>query len=385
MITYKIYHTSNALPKSWDCLNHNDIFLKQQFLKALENSCPNNVTPYYIGVFKAEKLVAIAIVQRVEMYLDDIFRNTNDNYLIRKSKQVISKIVRGNALIVGNIMHTGQHGLYFNRHEIEYTQFLNEVFKALKSIAQQIKNTNKKNVRIIAFKDYFKADAIHKYGHVFKREKLYKVQVQPNMVFTIPEVWKTKQDYSSALSKKYRDRYKSALKKGKVIEKKELDLNELIKLKPQIFQLYKNVSDNARVNSFILNSCHFIDLKTALKDNFKVFGYFINQELVGFFSLIINERKLETYFLGYNNSLQKKHQMYLNMLYDMAVFGIENNFNTIIYARTAMEIKSSIGAKAKAMDVYMKHTNTFPSNMLLRFIVKYLNPARDWVERHPFK
>ncbi|WP_452225438.1 GNAT family N-acetyltransferase [Lacinutrix chionoecetis] len=388
MTTFKIFSSVNELPESWNALPHNDLFLKSNFLRALENSCPKNITSFYVGIFKsennAEKLVAIAIIQRVEMYLEDIFRNADDKYLIRKSKQLVSKIVRGNALIIGNIMHTGQHGLYCNTQAISYSEYLSQVSIAIKTIEAQIKQKHKKKVRIIAFKDYFEDDSIHDNQEFFYNHKLYKVQVQPNMIFNIPPSWKKTSEYIAAFNKKYRDRYKSARKKGKNLTKKELSSEEINHLEPELFQLYKNVSDNARVNSFVLSKNHIRELKKELKENFKVFGYFLDGVLVGFFTLILNNNSLETYFLGYNHKLQHQHQMYLNMLYDMAQFGIDNNFNEVIYARTAMEIKSSIGAKPKTMHIYMKHTN-FIANSVLKLIVKYLNPTRQWVERHPFK
>lgn len=381
---FKIYNSVEEFPDSWDALTHNDVFLKTSFLRALELSCPKNITPIYIGVFKAKTLVGIAIIQRVEMYLEDIFRNANDQYLTRKTKQLISNIVKGNALIIGNIMHTGQHGLYFNTQDISYQEYLNQLSLAVDAIKSKIKKDHNKKVRLIAFKDYFEADAIHTNEAFFKNEKVYKVQVQPNMVFSISQSWETIEDYISAFTKKYRDRYKSARKKGKQIVKRELDVDALNVLQPELFQLYKNVSDNARVNTFILNDSHFKTLKEELKDNFRVFGYFIEEELVGFFTLILNNKSLDTYFLGYNHKYQHKHQMYLNMLFDMAQFGIENNFKQIVYARTAMEIKSSVGAKPKTMHIYLKHTN-FVANSMLKLIFKYLNPETKWVERHPFK
>lgn len=384
MINTKIYYSVDNLPESWDALPTTDLFLKTPFLKALEQSCPNNIIPQYVCVFKAEKLVGIAIIQRVEMYLDDIFRNSNDKYIIRKSKQLVSKIVTGNALIIGNLMHTGQHGLFYINESLSYAKFLNQVALAIDDITVKLKKNQNKKVRLIAFKDYFEEDAIHHNNSFFKRKKLYKVQVQPNMVLTIPDSWNTLDHYIAALVKKYRDRYKAARRKAKPINKRELDLKDIIDLESELFQLYKNVSDNARVNSFILCAQHFSDLKAMLRENFKVFGYFKAETLVGFFTLIINTKTVETYFLGYNQELQYKHQMYLNMLYDMAQFGIENNFKSIVYARTAMEIKSSIGAKPQTMHIYMKHTN-FVANAMLKFIVKYLNPVTEWEERHPFK
>lgn len=380
----KIYNKVEELPESWNALLNNDVFLKTAFLSALEQSSPKNITTQYLGVFKAKELVGIAIVQRVEMYLDDIFRNINDKFITRKSKQLISKIVKGNTLVIGNIMHTGQHGLYFKAEAISYKEFLAQLSIAIKTIISDLKEKQNKKVRLIAFKDYFQEDAIHSNQLFFKSNKLYKVEAQPNMVFNIPESWSALENYTAAFTKKYRDRFKSSRKKGKQIVKRELFFQDLKTLESEIFQLYKNVSDNARVNSFILNKKHFIFLKEELQDNFKVFGYFIDKELVGFFTLILNNKALETYFLGYNPEFQYKHQMYLNMLYDMAQYAIENKFKQVVYARTAMEIKSSVGAKPQSMYIYMKHTNVI-ANSVLQIIFKYLNPETKWVERHPFK
>ncbi|WAC00998.1 GNAT family N-acetyltransferase [Lacinutrix neustonica] len=214
---------------------------------------------------------------------------------------------------------------------------------------------------------------------------MYRVEVQPNMVFDIPESWTTTGDYISSFRKKYRDRYKTARKKGFTIVKKELTLVEIEALEADLFQLYKMVSDGAGVNSFVLPRDHFSHLKKALNTQFKIFAYFLDNKLVGFYTLILNNNNLETYFLGYNKNLQHKHQLYLNMLYDMAFYAIENHCVQVIYARTAMEIKSSVGARPRNMHIYMKHTNNFIANTILKIIVRYLNPTTAWQERHPFK
>jgi hypothetical protein len=385
LINYKIYNTVNELPHSWDELSSQDIFLKTSFLRGLEEAIPSNITPFYLGVFKAQKLVGIAIIQRVEMYYDDVFRRTSRSTFKQIAKRLVSKIVKGNALVVGNLMHTGQHGLFYIQKEISQDDFLNIIANALKDLSKQIKNKYNKKVRIIAFKDYFENDGINNSLAFFKAQNLYKVQVQPNMIFSISDTWKTPQDYVSAFNKKYRNRYKSARKKAVDLECRELTLEFLEENSKLVFKLYETVSDNARVNSFKLPENHFLSLKQSLQDDFKVFGFFLNNQLVGFYSLILNNNSLETYFLGYNKDLQHKHQMYLNMLFNMASFGIENGFKTIVYARTAMEIKSSIGAKPNTMHIYLKHTNNFIANTVLKCIVKYMNPIQKWEERHPFE
>ena len=147
--------------------------------------------------------------------------------------------------------------------------------------------------------------------------------------------------------------------------------------------MYLNVSNNAKFNTFLLPENHFFSLKNHLKDSFKIFGYYLDGELVGFYTLILNNDVLETYFLGYYSEHQYNNQLYLNMLYDMAKFAIDNHFKTVVYARTAMEIKSSVGAKPISMQVYIKHTN-WVVNAILKQIFSLMNPKQNWEERHPF-
>ena len=129
---------------------------------------------------------------------------------------------------------------------------------------------------------------------------------------------------------------------------------------------------------------HFYIMKDNLGDDFKVLGYYLEEKLVGFYTLILNNKQLETYFLGYDTEHQYTNQLYLNMLYDMVKYGVEHQFSSIVYARTAMAIKSSVGAKSRPMEMYMKHTNS-NFNKLLKPIFGLMNPHQDWEERHPFK
>ncbi|WP_054852315.1 GNAT family N-acetyltransferase [Olleya sp. ITB9] len=385
MIDFKIHDSVLDLPDTWNTLVTHDIFLQTPFLNALEVSCPKNIKTHYISIFDNQKQVGLAVVQRVKIYIDDVFRNPTDNALKRFIKTVIAQVVKGNALIVGNLIHTGQHGLFFDQNYISQTNFLTTVFNAINTLALTIKKEEGKTIRIIGFKDYFTTDSIHLNTSLFTKNQLYKLQVQPSMVLSLKQEWSSIDDYVISLKKKYRSRYRTALKKANTIVKKELDLGAIVSESEQLFTLYKYVSDNAKVNSFVLDQQHFFNLKKHLDQDFKVFGYYLDGKLIGFYTLIINNSDLETYFLGYNPKYQHKHQLYLNMLYDMLAFGIDNNLKQVVYARTALEIKSSVGAKPEVMYIYMKHTNTVFINPVLRYIVKTLNPVKKWEQRHPFK
>ena len=117
---------------------------------------------------------------------------------------------------------------------------------------------------------------------------------------------------------------------------------------------------------------------------FKVFGYYLNEKLIGFYTLILNNKDIDTYFLGYDKELQKEKQIYLNMLLNMVEFGINEKFNRIIFGRTALEIKSTIGAQPVEIFGLIKHNNLL-INRFIEKIFKSLNPAVEWVQRKPFK
>jgi hypothetical protein len=204
------------------------------------------------------------------------------------------------------------------------------------------------------------------------------------MEMDIKPHWLSNSDYINNFNKKYRDKYKRAKRRLGNITCSELDADTIKSQSKNLYSLYLNVSNNAKFNTFLLPENHFYSLKTELKDAFKVYGYFLNGELVGFYTLILNGKQLETYFLGYNIHLQYPNQLYLNMLYDMAKFAIENKFENVIYARTAMEIKCSVGAIPKPMVIYLKHTNTFV-NRILKLLFKFMDPTQNWDQRHPFK
>ena len=186
------------------------------------------------------------------------------------------------------------------------------------------------------------------------------------------------------LNKKYKTRYKRAKKKLSEIVLKEMTQDDVLENSEQLYRLYQNVCIKASFNTFILPEHHFYNFKLQLQEKFRVFGYYLKGELIGFYTLILNGDTLETYFLGYDKVHQYNNQLYLNMLYEMIAFGIANNFKSIVYARTAMEIKSSVGAKPKPMSMFIKHTNPF-INGLLKQIFKLMDPEQKWEERHPFK
>ena len=64
--SHHIYRHTRELPLSWDLLAMNNIFLSKKYLEALEKAAPTNMTCHFIGVFRGNELVAIALSQFLE-------------------------------------------------------------------------------------------------------------------------------------------------------------------------------------------------------------------------------------------------------------------------------------------------------------------------------
>jgi hypothetical protein len=100
--------------------------------------------------------------------------------------------------------------------------------------------------------------------------------------------------------------------------------------------------------------------------------------------LVKNGNTLDTYFLGYDNAVQKEKMLYLNMLYDMIGYAIKKKYDNIIFGRTALEIKSAVGAKPIKMFGLIEHSNRIV-NSKMSVIFPYLEPEMIWKERNPFR
>lgn len=378
-LSYQIYETKMQLPKNWNDLGCKNIFLSAAYFKILEKSAPSNMTCHYIGLFKGQDLVGIAISQFLDLNKLESFGD-RDRCVKASVRKFILKNFASHVLLIGNNMLTGQNSFVFS-DSISTIEGIKTLKRATNELKAKFKSIGKK-VHITTFKDYTQKDVQNFTADVFAKN--YKYCIQPNMIFKIRDEWKAEQDYIDSLIKKYRDQYKRARKKAEGIEKRKLHLEDIITHEETIYDLYHHVAQNAPFNTFFLPKNHFRIFKETLKDNFLFYGYFLNEKLIGFNTLIKNGSSIDTYFLGYDDTVQREKMLYLNMLYDMIAYSINKGFKEIIFSRTALEIKSSVGAKPMEMFGFMEHSNKQINKHVPKIFPK-LEPEIIWQERNPFK
>jgi hypothetical protein len=378
-LSLKIYLHTQDLPKKWDTVAISNIFLQSHYLEVLEKSAPSNMKCFYIGVFENQELIGVSLAQYLDLNTLESF-GERDKCLKTFFRNIIFRKFGSHTLFLGNNMITGQNGYAFSK-EINFEKVSAILFESANEIKHYFNNKNIK-IHLVSFKDFYENCSIELKKYQFS--KMYEFNSQPNMILYVLENWKTKGDYIEAFSKKYRDQYKRAQKKFDGIIVKEFTLAEIIQYEEKINDLYHYVAKNAPFNTFFLSKNHFSTMKSKCENNFLLFGYFLDEKLVGFHTILLNGTVLETYFLGYDSKIQKENMLYLNMLYNMTVYGIENGFKKIIFGRTALEIKSSIGAIPVKMSGFIYHNNSIVNKYLAQFFKK-LEPKIEWQIRHPFK
>ncbi len=358
-----------------------DLFLSAEYLRVLENKPPRDFKFCYLVFEKRGEVVGFMTCQIKHFNAGDSlnFSGRKDGWLT--FKKWLAGIVQYNTLIIGNLMLTGDHSFSFDNQILTFEDkkllFTEGVELAKKQLAA--KGTK---INAVFIKDFPIGSNHHKL--VQSLEGYNEFQVEPNFVFDIPSEWTKFEDYLDALGSKYRVRAKRAFKKKVGVELKEFNIERILAHKTRINDLYKQVCDNSAVNLVHLHEGYFVNLKNELEDNFRLFGYFQEGQLIGFFTTITNGDDLEAHFLGYDMAQNAAHQLYLNMLYDIIKTGINQKAKRIVFARTAHEIKSSVGAVAEEMSLFLKHENCL-FNWILPYALPLLSPREKWTPRQPFK
>ena len=385
-ITAKHYLSINDVPNVWDTLDMEDMFLGKSFLNCIEQYAPKGMKFVYWVFFQSERPIGFAYgqMQHFNAYesISALHQEVEGNQWQRfqfAAKKLIAQKLNFTGLVIGNLMMTGEHGFYFDPAATANIDIPSLLVQTIKDTKKQLKS---QKINLYLLKDYFDDNPLKFEGA--EENNYQRFAIQPNMIVKIRPEWKTFDDYLQAMSSKYRVRAKRAFKKGKGIEKKELSLEEIDQHNSRIFELYQNIVKHAPFNTLFLHERYFYGLKECLKDDFKLTGYFIDGKLIGFYTLIFGKNDVDAHFLGLDNAYNNKHQVYLNMLYDMIRKGIDHDVKEVIMARTALEIKSSVGAEPFGMFVYSKFQNPVINTFLKRFAADWLKPAK-WTQRKPFK
>lgn len=364
-------------------------FLQIPYLTIMENEHPDNMRFHYAIIYERKEPVAVAYFQVID------FSSESFGSLIEEKDSEISCLITGylkkhlsnhlkrsaekinmRLLICGNAFISGEHGF-------TYSPKIDKIaaYDALADVIYRIGRVEKLRGKIAAVlvKDFYSAEK--EASDELQEFKYYDFLVEPNMIVEVE--WKSFDEYLDAMSKKYRHRAKSIIKKGGAITRSYFSAEDIRANSKQIQCLYHNVHLKAKFRLASLSTTYFSEMKKMLGDKFIFIAYYQDTKLIGFRTSFVLKNSIEAHFIGLDYTINKEVDLYQNMLYDYIREAIEYKKQQLFLGRTASEIKTTVGAQAHPLTCYVRHRNPL-SNRIIKPFIDYLKPV-EWVPRNPFK
>lgn len=376
-------HISESINSvSTDWLPHNGKrYLQQDYLELLEEHGPIGYRQFY-AILKRDKTIIANFyfqLKRFDLNKDYRIHTHSKNFLPRlwvSVQKFLFSFIKRDMLICGNVLLTGNYGVSRSDDQNEI-----KIDQILKTVSAYLKAEKGVTISYYLLKDFFKETQ----ADIFSRsESVHGFSVQPTMIMDFDPEWNEFSDYLAAVKSKYRVKFKKVMKKGKDLEFIDMDEDMARKYNPEMYKMYKSTADRAAFSLFTLSPEYFSELKASLKDDLELTGVFLEGKLVAFFSFVSDGKNADAHFLGYNTALNNKYQIYFNILLRLVEKAIIHKAGHMNLSRTALEIKSSVGAKAHPMQVYFKHKNAL-INQLVPWVMKTFVPEEEWLPRNPFK
>ncbi len=204
----------------------------------------------------------------------------------------------------------------------------------------------------------------------------------PVMKMEIKHDWQQFDDYLKALSAKYRIQAKAALKKGLQLEHQLWGKAEVAQHGERIMELYEQVFARAQFRLRKVDLSYFLSL-FDLGPDYRFHVWLHQGQPVGFSTLLLNGKQADAHLVGIDYEANKSFSLYLNILYQYINDAIVLRTRTLDLGRTAMEIKSSVGAVPVNYPVFVKLKNPLLNSLACLLAGK--SETEPWVQRHPFR
>lgn len=388
MIRTPDFHIYDSLAALQNELHpHRTLFLEKEYLLSMEESSPSALSFRYVCLKEKGKLLAAFYFQVINLSSNQLGQIINF--------EPYSKIVSGLSMLVqnmlfgakkdkphylvicGNMYLSGDYGILVEGKNQESKAHL--LVDAFEFVRKELEKTGKVMAEIA--KDYPAENDI--YGAALKVKKFHPLVMDPIMKMEIRSHWKCFDDYVSDLSSKYRQRYQQVKKKLDDCEVRVMSTGELIERKEEIDRLYLAVQMKSPVRLVMHDSDYLISLSKRLKSNIEFKGIFEKGKLLAFMAGIKDHHHFEAHHIGIDYEYNKSHSLYQNILYQYIEMAILAGSPLLSFGRTALEMKTTVGAMSHTYHAYIKLNNG-----LVNGIAGHMLPKKyemDWIPRNPFR
>lgn len=371
----------------WDAVTTDRrFFLRRAVLEAIEQNCPDNLSPRYALVYRDDEPVAAVAAQMVDISGANVWnepesegkRKASLSRAMAPAARKLAGKIEQRALVAGNLMSWGFDGVAF-AEGTEPTEIWPGVAEALYRVRQAERLAGQADLVLV--KDVTPAEP---HAEALKAFSYRPLETDPNMVLTIDPAWRNYDDYLGALDAKYRRNAKDQIKKlagaGCVLE----PLTDLSPHAAELHRLYQTVQAKASVKLVSLSESFLPALSQAAKDHFRCTIIRRGERILGFISTLRDGDTTVGYYIGFDRDAAAEGvPLYLRLLHTTIVDAIGWRSSRLSLGRTALEPKAALGAKPEPMSVWLRH-RVPAMNWLVRGMLDAV-PHAEAPERSPFK
>lgn len=386
-----MFDSIHYVPASdWDAVVPPDrLFLRRPYLGALEASGASDLAFRYVLAYDGRRPVAAMAMQVLTFRHGEAVGSQAPpadgaacpaKSLVAHAKGVLRRAVgwiEVRLLCAGNVFLSGEHG-FCHVPDLDPA----EAYHALADACYRVRRAEKLRgaVDAVLVKDF--TDATAPTARALAGFGYAELKTDPTMVIERRPEWRTFDDYVGAMAGKYRKRVRDARKKGRALRRRVLDADGIAAARDRIAELFDAVHRKAAFRIAALPLDYFPALAAALPDAFRLTAYELDGRMVGFTTTIAWGDALEGHFLGLDYAVNTSHAVYQNILYDDVAEGLARGASRVWLGRTALEIKSAIGAAPRPLACFLRHRGPL-SNRLLKPIFGFIRPS-PWTPRNPF-
>jgi len=320
----------------WNEVVGNTLFHAPDWLKLLEVSLPEQVTPFYITVYKGDLLVGAGICYHT---------------IERQLKIPIPVIICTYPLF--------EEMALFTRGPRD-----KEVFSVLVETLESIARARKVRVLVIT------KSPGGLYGDILQQKGYNHLHLMPTTYLDI--TWNTFEDYLRSLPRKSKKNIRHTLNQGKKKGLRLVHSQDLTDIE-QLYSLFRATLDRYGHQNLIPFTLDvFKNFATFVKEYTYVIRCYHGEELLGYWMYFFDGSIASLAISGIDQSHATEYNTYFNICYDIIREMIEKGCEKAWFGLTTYNVKRRIGCRLKINIISIKIRNPL-LNRMVRLIIALRN------------
>ena len=374
----------------WDALPNPSAYTDPRYFRAMAGQ--KKVT-CRIGLLKTPEGTCLGGIHMQSVLTES--RSPEEHMNVSLGVKILMKILhpggqpfRFRTLVAGQSLGTGEHAFRWNPNippaaRVHFTE------RAFEACARHWGS------RVWMAKDFGHDQDAALQPHWSK--KWQRATFDPLMVTPLDPAWTSQDEWMEALRTKARTKVRSIIARNADIALERVtDPEKLRAMGPELISMYRRVYGRASIVMGGLENDDFARLAEEWGGDFLLVTHHFEGQLVGFHcglhhaeSGTVGPSKksnsggtIEAYFVGFDPELNKEYALYQRMLIEFIGWGIQCGAGRVVMGRTALEIKSTIGALPVSMSTWV-HIRLPLAMPVLRWIIRRspprtFKPRRAW-------